>query len=250
MNNTLKTILREYGLSDKEAAIYLAVLTDSGITIKALAEKTRINRTTLYPIAEGLLRRGVLAQFKGRRGVQFVAAEPSALLQKIEYLKKSFTEALPEFAALERRSPRTPRVRYYQGREGYLSVLADTLAAGVSEIRYLGSAQKLNDVVSEKYIEQVYIPTRVAKGISFRQLVLDDAFSRKLVSKDAHELRMTKFLPSTSRFSANIIIYGDKVAYCTSEKELTCVLIESAEIAEIEHNSFQLLWDSHNVVTK
>ncbi len=244
MHAGLKTILREYGLSDKEAAIYLAVLADSGVSIKALSERTHINRTTLYPIVEQLIRRGIIAQFKGSRGARFVASDPRTLLQKIENLKRNFTEAMPQFEALEKRSKDSPRVHYYHGKGGYLSVLADTLTSGAGEILYLGSAQKLNEVVSERYIERTYIPTRVANGISFRQLVLDESFSRRLVPKDLDELRTTKFLPKTSRFSANIAIYGDKVAYFTSEKELMCVLIQSHEIAEIERHSFDLLWDT------
>jgi len=244
MNNSLKKTLLEYGMSEKEADIYLAVLADDGITIKRLAEKTDVNRTTLYPITENLIKKGVIAQFKGKRGVRFIASNPDSLLQKITNLKKSFEESMPQFESLKNQSKKSPQVSYYKGKEGYLSILADTLTYSSKEVLYFGSAQKLNDIVTEKYIEQIYIPIRIKKQIFFKQLVLDDVFSKKLSLTDRKELRSTKFLSGEYNFSANMVIYGNKVAYFTSKKELICVLIESEEISEIERNKFDMLWNN------
>jgi len=243
MNDFLKNTLLKYGLSDKEGDIYLTVLMNNSLTVKKLSEKTGINRTTLYPITESLIKRGIIAQFKGKRGVRFIASSPNSLFQKVISLKKDFEEALPQFEAIDKKAKNSPQVYYYHGENGYLSILADTLNSGSKEIFYLGSAQKLNEVVSEKYIEQIYIPARAKKQIYFKQIVLDDIFSRKLKLKDEKELRFTKFLQKDCKISANIVIYGNKVAYFTSEKELMCVLIESNEIAEMEKIKFNMLWE-------
>ena len=43
-------------------------------------------------------------------------------------------------------------------------------------------------------------------------------------------------------------IYGNKVAYFTSEKELVSVVIESDEISEMERQKFKFLWNSSDSI--
>jgi sugar-specific transcriptional regulator TrmB len=244
MQNNLENILNRYGLNDKEARIYMALLAHNELTIHKLADKTDINRTTLYPITDELVKKGIIGEFKGKNGAHFIASNPEALLKRLDTLKEDFKTALPEFQDIEKRSKFAPDVFYYKGREGYLTVLDETLNSKVGEILYLGSAQDLNEVVTQKYAEEVYIPTRVKKNIYFRQIVTPDEFSKNSSASDNKELRKTKFLLKDFSSTANMIIYGNKVAYFSSIKELICVVIESEEIAGLEKEKFEVMWKS------
>lgn len=53
----LEKYLEEIGLSDKEAAVYLALLQVENSAITDLAKKTKINRTTVYPVLQSLEKR-------------------------------------------------------------------------------------------------------------------------------------------------------------------------------------------------
>ena len=107
---------------------------------------------------------------------------------------------------------------------------------------YFGSADDLNDIISESYANR-YIRNRVKLGIKFRQIVYPDKFSKASQKSDAQELRQTKFLPENIKFTGNKVIYKDKVAFFSSKSEMTSLLIKSADTAEMERKNFMLLWD-------
>ena len=48
-------VLQEFGLNDKEAKIYLALLKEKSSTASRLAKKTKLNRTTAYLELDNLL---------------------------------------------------------------------------------------------------------------------------------------------------------------------------------------------------
>ena len=56
--------LEEIGLSEKEAKIYLALLQVDSALISDLAEKTKINRTTVYPVLESLAKKGLVSELQ------------------------------------------------------------------------------------------------------------------------------------------------------------------------------------------
>jgi len=170
-NLDIKKALNNYGLSENEASVYLAVLSLGSSTIREISNATKIKRTTVYLIADKL--------------------------------------------SLEQYS---------------------------SEVLYIGSAKELNDIISENYVTERYIPTRIKRKIKFTQIVFRDNFSLESTSRDLAELRQTKFLPSSCDFVGNMLIYQNKVAYFSSRKELSCVLIESNDISEMERKKFELLW--------
>lgn len=58
----LEKYLQEIGLSEKEAQIYLALLQVDNDSIQGLSNRTKINRTTLYPVLESLSKKGLVSE--------------------------------------------------------------------------------------------------------------------------------------------------------------------------------------------
>ncbi len=64
--------LQELGLSDKEAAIYLALLQYESATVIQLSAKTKIKRPTVYVVLETLSKKGLVAEAKVGKKTEFL----------------------------------------------------------------------------------------------------------------------------------------------------------------------------------
>jgi len=164
-------------------------------------------------------------------------------LTKLEDVKSEISSIIPQLEAMENKNLFEPSIKLYRGKEGYLITLNDSLNGYSYEVLHIGSAKNENSFISTDYINNRYIPARVKKRITVRQLVFLDEIAVSQQNTDLKQLRKTKILPKECKFNGNIMIYQDKVAYYTTKNELITVLIESKEIAEMERQKFNLLWN-------
>lgn len=236
----IKNILFHYGFNEKEAKIYLALLALGSATANDIALESKLKRTTVYAVAEKLIDRGIIGQFKAKYGTKYVAVNPRGLLSRLEKVKDELKAILPELEAIEKKA-NAPSVKLLKGRDGYIDLLNDTLDGYSYTIYAIMSSDELNKVTTEKYISN-YIEERLAKKIKLMELVIPDKFGVKMKENDTKELRETKFLPSSAKFVGSKAIYKNKVAYFSSDKEMTCLVVESEDIAQLERANFELLW--------
>ena len=74
-NENLIHELSHVGLSDKEAAVYLAAMELGPAVVQDIAKKAEVNRATTYVMIESLASRGMMSTFvKGKK--RYFAAEP------------------------------------------------------------------------------------------------------------------------------------------------------------------------------
>ena len=57
----IKQTLKDFGLKEKEIRVYLGVLRSGEATVSELARIIKVKRTTIYVVAERLLKKGILA---------------------------------------------------------------------------------------------------------------------------------------------------------------------------------------------
>ncbi len=72
-NFMIEEALRLNGFTDKEVKIYLAVLEAGEATVGRIATRTKLKRTTVYTVIEGLIHRGLLSE-QARKGIKRIAA--------------------------------------------------------------------------------------------------------------------------------------------------------------------------------
>ena len=72
--------LQNLGFTDKETAIYLALLKSGKASPTELAKITGIQRTTIYSVAKELLKRGLISEDLGNSKQAFLALPPSDLM--------------------------------------------------------------------------------------------------------------------------------------------------------------------------
>src|SRR3989344_6456404 len=128
----LEKYLQDLGLTDKEATIYLALLQVDSTTALDLSKKTKINRSTVYVVIESLSKKGLVSETTVGKKTQFQAESPERLETYVERRKIQFEEQshrlkdiIPEIKSLQRDTGERPVVKYYEGREGIISLLEE-----------------------------------------------------------------------------------------------------------------------------
>jgi len=244
----LEQYLKQLGLKDKEIKVYLVLLELGESQIMPIVEKVGLPRTTVFHILERL-KINKLIEIIHRKTRSIYTPYPPKKIANILELKKAETEekiksfnlALPEFSKLYTVSPFEPKIRFFRGSE-IRDIYEEILIAGVDEERYVGEAKKIVSALGEEYLKQ-WIDRRVRKGIRSKSIrVKKEESEQPIFSGQKEYLRQIRYAPEGFESPMHILIYGNNVAYISTEEENFGLVISSLELARTMRNWFQQLW--------
>lgn len=235
--------LKAFGFDEKEVAVYLAGIELGPTTVLELSRRTRLPRTTLYPILENMRRQGFFKYGKKKRKSIYTVETPAVLHKRLKAREKIFSDVVPKLEALHGTVHEGAGVTLYEGGEGFRQLWQKIYRSGVKEYRILTSGIGMLEFVHEPYLVKRIIAERTRRGIRSKQLITDSLAARKIVAKDKKELRQSRLLPKGIELPATIIIFGNEVAFITTRRENTMILIASGESAITHRTVFDLLWN-------
>ncbi len=241
-NSDLIASLRGIGLSKNEAVVYLAVLELGQASIWEIAKKSGIKRPTCYVLLEELAFKGYASNSNDGKRVLYSVSSPKQLLQAVERRQERFVKSLAQLEGVASKSPQKPIVRLYEGVSGVVEAYNLSLEQPKGqEILIYGTAQV--QISYEEFITD-YLKNRVKKGIMARAILPDNELNRQVLGQDKEQLRQTRFLPQDKFDPATEInVFSDTITYIAhSESEPFGTVIESASLAALEKQRFELLW--------
>ena len=227
--------LQAIGLNEKETAVYLAALELGQDTVSNIAKKARIKRPTCYLVLETLKQRGLIhAITKGTRTF-FSAEDPTKLLGLIAEKHRALKTVLPYLHAINNRQPHKPRVKFYEGAEGVLTIYQEAFES--DKIRFWGSIEDLMRIFPEPL--DWFMEISKKKKPRVFDLLNDSPEARayaKKVLRPGYEIR---FFPKDLRVSIDSVLFKNKVGIVAFTPEPHGLLIESNDIVQ----SFSSLWE-------
>ena len=120
----LEKFLQEIGLSEKESIVYIHLLKVDSQSIADIAKATDINRTTVYPILDQLIKKEFVEETKENEKSLYQAHTPDRIesfLQeqkiKIEEQVHIANDMIPQLKGLMREGGQRPIIEYHEGRE-------------------------------------------------------------------------------------------------------------------------------------
>ncbi|MFA6296082.1 MAG: helix-turn-helix domain-containing protein [Patescibacteria group bacterium] len=239
--------LIKLGLSDKEAKVYLASLELGYDTVLNIAKKAGINRPTAYFILESLQKKGIVTTFEKDKKTYFASESPDKLVTLLNQQKedlnqkqKEFENILPEFKALFNLPTEKPTVRFFEGRQGLLSMREDFLKTTDKKIEAMYCLDDLNKVFTPEENAK-FTDRRAEKNIETFAIYtsINGPTKRPKAPGERRFIPFDKF-PVT----ADITIYNNKVAIASLKGKLSGVIIENKEIANTVRSLFYLGWES------
>ncbi len=241
----LQNELVNVGLSDKEAGVYISLLSLGHGTVSEISRRANINRTTGYDILDNLVTKG-LVSISGKEPKQEYSAESPENLsrfiseeikRKHEALKK-VEEIIPELNSMHNVAGR-PRVRFYEGTEGLIQVYEDTLTSH-EPIRAYATVDDMHSALPNYFPK--YYKRRSGAGIAIRAIIPNTPIGHERKMKDVDELRESALVPTEKfYFSPEINIYDNKVMIASWREKLG-IIIESTEIADAMKKIYELAW--------
>lgn len=241
----LEKDLQEIGLNEKEAKVYLAALELGQSVVQDISKKAGVNRATTYFIIDNLMKLGLVSSFHKEKKQFFVAADPERLIDlleqeklAIEKRKKSFEKLLPQLKSITNTKNGKPVVKYYEGKEGIMTMLNEFLSSKKGLVHMAYSLDAINKVFNteekagqrEKRIDRG-IETKVIYTYKDGVLTSDEHGSRRKIPFDKFPL------------TADIAIYDNKIRLASLGDRLVGIIIEDKELADSLRAIFELAWE-------
>ena len=241
----LKNNLKEIGLSEKEAGVYIAVLSLGKGTVAQISRNANINRTTGYDILDSLSAKGLVSISGKEPKQEFIAESPENLskfladeIKKKHVALQKTEELIPELKSMHNVADR-PKVRFYEGTEGLIEVYEDTLTSH-EPIRAYATVDDMHLALPNYFPK--YYKRRAGAGIAIRAITPKTEIGMERKAQDKAEMREMAFVPADKfYFSPEINIYDNKVMIASWREKLG-IIIESSEIADAMKKIYELAW--------
>lgn len=237
-------IMQNFGISENEARVYLAMLKTGDAPISRVAKVAKLNRVTVHHIVSRLESIGLAVSFNKGSYKVVRPAHPARLQKKIEESKEMFEKVLPQLVAIMRDDTEKtkPVVRMYYGVDGFEKVAEELLEKSNGIIYHIGSLAEAHKFIGLKYDREYFVPTRISKNIHYKAIYHKDEEKPAVIKSNIEDLREVKYFPDGFGIKNNTFIVPGKVIIVSTEKELMSVVIESEDISKSEIEKFQLIW--------
>lgn len=247
----IEIILKEFGLNEKEIAVYLALIALGPSPVRLLSAKSGVNRGTTYDILKALIDLGLVSYFNKQSHQYFSAESPQKLLLAIQAksdgiakLKTQMEAELPYLQSLFEKQGGKPAVKLFEGIKGLKAILEDVLETvhrQASREYFVYSSVHLRKDVYNAYPN--FSDMRKSKKIRVKTIALGEG--GQLVGLDER-----KWLAGANA-SANIsdstyeIIFAGKVAHISLDDTANpvAVVIQNQSIYETQKAIFESLWN-------
>jgi len=234
-----KEILKEYGLTEKEAKLYLASVALGTASITELAKKSNLKRPTTYIIIDELLKKNLLVKVPKGKKICYRPEHPKTLKENLQERAKQIEQLIPYLAQLHEKSSQKPKIRFYEGKEKIHKISEEIYKA--KEIWAVFSVDKFLNVFTEEESQHLFRILIRHGGIIYD--LLEDTKKAREFARAKHRFAVSevKFLPKDMKFSTDILTYENKVVL-VSFTNLTATVIEDESIAQTQKQLLQFIW--------
>ena len=223
----MKEELQEFGLSANEITLYVTLLKTGKTTANRLAKITGMKRSTIYDNLNLLINKGVISSFTKDNVLFFESADPHKLVYILEDKKKKIEKIIPELQKIKETIQEKTGVTFYEGKRGVLSVLNDIIEQK-KELWFYGSRKMA--LIAFKHYPENFIQKRAEEKIRLKAVLAQEDRGDPIYQiKNISKLSNIKFSKDLNQISSNTFIYGDRVAFMTSEDNPVGIIITNAK---------------------
>ncbi len=245
----LTGLLKQLGLTEKQAEIYLAVNRLGPCGVSRIANATNLPRQTVYSVIQDLVGTSFVKQ-SDKRGVKQFFTEPANLPQLLEEKKRELEnnkllveKAIPELLAAQRRVVSLPKVEYYENESGL-----KTLFNGILDLYRRGKVEKefrgfgINQIQSTTINDFLrdFIKRRFELGVATKLFIgagVDDFAITDEATRFGREIKRLE-MPAQE---AGVYLVGERI-YLFSYTDNVGVMIENQAMAKLLKATFDTQW--------
>lgn len=240
----LKRSLQYFGLTDKEAKIYLTLLQIGKQSAYSVAKNSGLKKPTAYVLLEGLASKSVVNKSPLAKAVQYEAVDPVELFVDMRQRMQYAETALPELRALHGNKSSKTKTVYYEGLSGLREMYKQTLGGneGHEQIAFYAHQKDTPSELKEfwKELNREYVKRGIKRrGITTLDPSLKDYLAYKVAPKEF--LRLKSLSPKEYSSNISIEVFGNNTQI-VSHRYLQGVLIENPDVANVMRQIFEIVW--------
>lgn len=230
--------LKEFGLTDNEIKIYLALLRLGNASPTEISEKTGLHRSYVYDAMERLLEKGIASYVFVNNKKLFQPSDPRKMAEMAETRKSAIEKIIPELQRIMLQEKSDTKLEIHKGKGVLKAALNDVLLSckrgdmihsiGIDDEIY----QKIDPVHLSRYLRQAG-----KKGIKERVISAKGSKPHPETKITEYRYLDGKYMTSTATW-----IYADKVLILTLGIPFIAIIIKNKDIANTYRRQFALLW--------
>jgi sugar-specific transcriptional regulator TrmB len=228
--------LIDYGLSEKEAKLYLLCLKTGEATANRLIKLSGIPRGTAYDILEKLKIRGLITSIIKDKTTIFSANDPEVLIKGLEEKKTDIERVIPKLRRLSKTISKPVNIEVFEGFAGIRKVLDDILN-NCKEVIIMANEKNARDIT--KHHPENFRMKRLERKIKIKNLLEESKVARQLKSDKYSQVRHIKDLQNSKEV---LIIYNDITAHMLIGDPVTTIKITSKEYTKTQRILFENFW--------
>lgn len=258
-NKVIIKQLIEFGLSDKEAKVYLALLELEVATVTEISKTANIKRSSTYVVLESLKEKGLVSMSEDKKVQNYVAISPDMLLleaqnraKEAEDIKHKIKNIVPGLKALHKDTKERPMIKVYEGKPGVMNSISESLECEEKLIRTCSSFENwINEDSDFREFMSEYVKKRHTLGVKMYSIHPDTDIAKEFADIDYSQFDKTVLIPKAKyKFPAELAIWDNKIGYVSPDKKGFAMTIESEEIAEMMKNIFDLAFEEAKRLNK
>lgn len=239
-------ILSKFGLSEKDIAVYLALLKLGPSPVRKVATEAAVNRGTTYDILKGLQAQGLTSYYHKEKHQYFVAEDPNKLFDAVtakvdgfKKLREELNTVVPQLRSMSTAVEERPIVTYYDGLQGVRTILEDVLHR-TTETKTLEYSVYSSTSVS-RYLYAAYpefTDERIARKIHVKVISLG-------AGGESADLAERKWLSRDDGAPTYTLLYAGRVAMISTDKHGVPMglIVAAAGLYETQRTIFNKLWE-------
>ena len=234
-------VLKQAGLTELQAKIYLYLIKHGQSTPSQIATGLNEGRTTIYSAAQRLEALGIISQKDKGKVSAYTPNHPSVLerlaeqrLRAVARQAKNLEANLPSLINYFNEHQNEPGATTFYGQEG-IKMIWDKVIATKAPYYFIRSRY---DEIADRDALEEFKKARVNSGIESENITPSE-FTNNL-NKDSKKWLLTRTLLPPDEYDSpvEIDIFGDNVAFVNYAKNGMSTLIESPEIADAMRQFF------------
>jgi len=227
--------LKEAGLSNKEAEVYIALLKNSPVGGGEFAKRLNMDRTHIYNILRDLVNKGLASYIVKDKKTLFQSTSPQNLLNQAQKKEQIIKSIIPDLLSMEKIKQKSPVVNILEGKSGLRAAARLLLESKAKEILVYGGTGKSYDTLE-------YELPHIAKKTSLLKMKGRIITSEKLKKHPFTKLPNFKIKYIEELTPSSTMIFGNKVSINVFEEKPFVIMIENKSVAESYRKYFEQLW--------
>jgi sugar-specific transcriptional regulator TrmB len=231
------SVLKEIGLKDNEAKVYISLVKLSKVTATKLSKESKIERTLTYKILEELIEKGLATYSIENKKRYFTASDPEKILIDLKEKEHKLKELIPELKRIsETPKEKEIKIEIYRGKVGIKNMINEIIMLKQDYIA-IGGVMSFSNVFP--YFDKYFFKKLKKLGIRERIIISEDDVTPTTKNSIVSTIR---YLPSKYPLPATFGVIENKIGMIIWSEPFLGIGIENEDLAKTFKSYFEALW--------